>query len=221
MVNSFNEYSTKNDLDIEIHLDLFTPANATRHTEDFCSVIDQFLQKRSTKYDIYFYNNIYTSRFEPHFVDLNELLPKNHTDMYVDAQTSESYSFNNKLIGLPVFINYSVMYNNMVILNKYNRTIPKTWNELLETGKYILEKEKEQHNDDILIYNGAFIDDEIGMGSIYEFMYSFRDSLEDPFPDLLSENAVNSLIMMKKLKNEISSGSLIINIYYIDPLLLK
>jgi len=48
------------------------------------------------------------------------------------------------------------------------------------------------------------------MGSVYEFMYSFRDKVEDPFPDLLSENAVNSLIMMKKLKNEISSGIYII-----------
>jgi len=127
--------------------------------------------------------------------------------MYVDAQTSESYSYKDKLIGLPVFINYSVMYNNMEILNKYNKRIPKTWNELLITGKYIYEKEKEI-NPDILIYNGAFIDDEIGMGSLYEFIYSFRDSVEAPFPDLLSENTENALKMMKTLKNEISSDSI-------------
>jgi len=44
----------------------------------------------------------------------------------------------------------------MEILERYNKTIPKTWKELLDTGKYILEKEKERGNPDILIYNGAF-----------------------------------------------------------------
>ena len=100
LINNFNEYSLKNNLNVTIDLNLFTPANSTKKTDDFCSVIDQFLKRKSDKYDIYFYNNIYTTRFEPHFLDLNKLLPRNHTAMYVDAQTSESYSYNDKLIGL-------------------------------------------------------------------------------------------------------------------------
>jgi len=47
------------------------------------------------------------------------------------------------------------MYNNVELLNKYNKTIPKTWDELLQTGKYILEHER--NNTDFLVYNGAFI----------------------------------------------------------------
>jgi len=100
LINDFNNYALSNNLNVTISLNLFTPANSTKNTGDFCSVIDQYLQKKSNKYDIYFYDNIYTSRFEPHFLDLNELLPKNHTELFTEAQTSESYSYKNKLIGL-------------------------------------------------------------------------------------------------------------------------
>jgi len=52
------------------------------------------------------------------------------------------------------------------------------------------------------------------MGSLYEFIYTFRDSVKDPFPDLLSKNTETALKMMKTLKNEISSGSYNINNNY-------
>jgi len=32
-------------------------------------------------------------------------------------------------------------------LEKYNKKPPKTWNELIETGKYILEEERKLDND--------------------------------------------------------------------------
>jgi len=41
-------------------------------------------------------------------------------------------------------------------LNKYNKEIPKTWDELLETGKYILKQEKIKNNTNIVIFNGLF-----------------------------------------------------------------
>ena len=42
----------------------------------------------------------------------------------------------------------------MMLLNKYNRSIPKTWNELIDTCKYIMEREKD--DTDLLCYNGLF-----------------------------------------------------------------
>ena len=41
----------------------------------------------------------------------------------------------------------------MELLNKYNKTIPTSWEELLETGKYIKEKENDEN---LMIYNGLF-----------------------------------------------------------------
>jgi len=48
--------------------------------------------------------------------------------------------------------------------------------------------------------------DALGMTSTYEFIYSFRDKKDDPFPDLLSDNAINALEMIKRLKETISTG---------------
>ncbi|KAG4090153.1 periplasmic binding protein-like II [Neocallimastix lanati (nom. inval.)] len=207
LINNFNKYSKENGYDITIKLNLLTPSNSTSNTNDFLSLMESILLKKSDKYDIYFYNNIYTSRFEPHFLNLKEWLPKEHIDKFTLID-SDSYSYNNKLIGLPIFIDYSVIYNNMKLLKEYDKKIPKTWDELLETGKYILNEELKKNNTDIIIYNGGFIDDELGMGSIYEFMYSYREEIDSPFPEIISQNTIDSLKMMKKLKEEISSDSI-------------
>jgi len=44
----------------------------------------------------------------------------------------------------------------MEYLEKYNKKIPTTWDELIDTGKYILKEEKKLNNTDLLGYNGIF-----------------------------------------------------------------
>jgi len=56
----------------------------------------------------------------------------------------------------PINIDITFLYYNHNFLNKYNKRIPTTWNELFETGKYILEEEKKLNNTEIVIYNGLF-----------------------------------------------------------------
>jgi len=41
-------------------------------------------------------------------------------------------------------------------LEKYNKKIPKTWDELLETANYILNEEKKMNNTELIGYNGFF-----------------------------------------------------------------
>jgi len=43
---------------------------------------------------------------------------------------------------LPVFINISVLFYNIALLEKYKKEPPKTWDELLITSNYIIEEEK-------------------------------------------------------------------------------
>jgi len=43
-----------------------------------------------------------------------------------------------------------------MLLDKYKKEVPETWDELISTGKYIYEKEKENNNTIPLIYNGLF-----------------------------------------------------------------
>jgi len=53
-------------------------------------------------------------------------------------------------------IGYTVLYSNKFLLEKYNKRVPKTWDELIETSKYIIGKEKELNNTDLIAYNGVF-----------------------------------------------------------------
>jgi len=43
-----------------------------------------------------------------------------------------------------------------MLLDKYELKSPKTWNELLNIGKYILEEEKKKNNTKLIGYNGLF-----------------------------------------------------------------
>jgi len=52
------------------------------------------------------------------------------------------------------------------------------------------------------------IEGENGLVSIYEFIHSCRDSPEDPFPEIKSKTTENALKLLKRLKNEISSGKI-------------
>jgi len=52
-----------------------------------------------------------------------------------------------------------VLYSNLDMLNKlnkYNKKIPKTWDELIEISKFISEKETELNNTQFITFNGLF-----------------------------------------------------------------
>jgi len=49
-----------------------------------------------------------------------------------------------------------MLYSNKKLLLKYNKKVPKTWDELLDTAKYILNEERQANNIDIVGYNGLF-----------------------------------------------------------------
>ncbi len=53
---------------------------------------------------------------------------------------------------------YSVLYSNKKLLYTYNKRIPKKWEDLLDTAKYILGKERKNSNESskIIGYNGMF-----------------------------------------------------------------
>jgi len=50
------------------------------------------------------------------------------------------------------------------------------------------------------------IDEYDGPYSFIEFIYSCRESVDSPFPDLNSQTTLNALELLKKMKKEISSG---------------
>jgi len=68
--------------------------------------------------------------------------------------------------------------------------------------------EREKNNTELICFNGLFNESEQGLYSLYDFIYSCRESYNSTYPDPQSQSFRNSLIMMKKLKNEIGSNNI-------------
>ncbi|ORX76240.1 hypothetical protein BCR32DRAFT_304052 [Anaeromyces robustus] len=184
--------------------------NAVGYASDATQQIYSFIIDDFNKYS--YENNLNIE------IKFNLISGDNSTSSYVDYGSLVEVLLKKKMINmififmimfirqsLPITLEYSVLYSNMILLNKYNKTVPKTWNELLETGKYILNEEKKQNNTDLIGYNGLFNYDVEGICSINEFIYSYRNSVDSSFPDLTSQESIDALEMIKKLKNELSS----------------
>jgi len=64
-------------------------------------------------------------------------------------------------------VDCNVIYYNEDYLKKYDQKIPKTWDEFISVGSYVLEKEKKANNTDFIAYNGYFA----GNSYIYNKLY--------------------------------------------------
>eukprot|EP00833_Pecoramyces_ruminatium_P011174 jgi/Orpsp1_1/1185206/evm.model.c7180000092786.1 len=93
-----------------------------------------------------------------------------------------------------------MLYSNKILLNKYNKTVPKTWNELIETSKYITERENDS---ELIAYNGLFDESEQGFCSLIEFIYSCRDSIDSSLPKLRSQELTNAFNLIKEIKDKL------------------
>jgi len=48
------------------------------------------------------------------------------------------------------------LFSNKYLLAQYNKPVPKTWSEMLDTGKYILSEERKKNNTELKGFNGLF-----------------------------------------------------------------
>lgn len=111
-VNDFNEYAKENNLNITLQLNLFSELNSTATVRDYETSIDSLFQRKSSKYDLIFYDNIYSKRFGSHLINLNDILSKDHIDMYMEGVASQTCFYENKLVGLVItlYIIYSTTF---------------------------------------------------------------------------------------------------------------
>jgi len=100
IVNEFNKYSQKNDLDINLKLTILTTENSTIELTNYGSMIDMLLMKKSTKYDLYLYFDSYTSIYGPHFINLENILEEDYIKMFSSELLNIGCKYNNKIVGL-------------------------------------------------------------------------------------------------------------------------
>jgi len=58
----------------------------------------------------------------------------------------------------------------------------------------------------IIIIIIIYIESEQGLNSLYEFIYSCRDSINSTYPNSQDPAFANSLKLLKKMKKKIASG---------------
>jgi len=205
LFEKFNEYKKKKNLEINVDLNVISQNNSTASPIAFKAQLSSQHKKRKKNYDLIFYDIQDLKDMDQYLIDLNKYLEKDHINMHDPDILSVSCIRNNKLIGLPITVSYSVLYSNRNLLKKYNKRIPKTWEELMNTGKEIFEMEKKLNDTipNLTIYNGPF--NSYHTSSFYEFIYSYRNSTNSPYPPIISHETREAFNMIKRIKNNISS----------------
>jgi len=199
--DSFNNYARMNNLDIEMSIKTYND-----ESYDGGDVLDSIIAHKTDIYDMYIFDQRDSANYADSLLNIYPHLSK-QIDMY-DYRIISNINVDGKITGLPLFLNYDVLYSNESLLSKYGKKAPQTWDDLFETAIYILEEENARGNTNLIGYNGLFTDDSIGASSIYEFIYSFRYSYNDKFPGFSSSVAYDALSKLKSLKENISSDNI-------------
>ncbi|KAL6625309.1 periplasmic binding protein-like II, partial [Neocallimastix sp. 'constans'] len=202
----FNNYAIENSLDIQLNVTLYTFNNSLDLENDYRSTIEYIQNNDSTKYDIYFFDIIYSSKYYEILLELDDVIPESHFLLYSSGIAPYICKYNGKWIGLPVDINYRILYSNMDLLNKYEKKLPKTWEEMLNIGNEILKEERANGNNELIGYNGFIPDYENYLSSVEEFIFSFRNNITSHYPGYDSTEAQNALKKLKQIKNDLSSN---------------
>ncbi len=117
------------------------------------STSDQFGQYRlwlaagATDIDLYQTDVIWAPQLAEHFVDLTEAakdLAPQHFPSIIESQT-----VNGKLVALPIFTDAPALYYRKDLLDKYGKSVPKTWAELTATAQEIQDKERAEGKADL------------------------------------------------------------------------
>jgi len=117
------------------------------------STTDQFGQYKlwlaagNSDIDVYQTDVIWAPQLADQFLDLSEAAK----DVVADHFPSiiESQTVNGKLVALPAFTDAPALYYRKDLLEKYGKSVPKTWAELAATAKEIQDKEREAGNKDM------------------------------------------------------------------------
>ena len=97
-----------------MNVNLLSKDNSTVEVEDYESTIELLFSKKSDKYDLYYFDNIFSNKFGPYLLDLREYLSESHINLYDNEITSQTCYYNDKLVGL--VITFYIVFNIIFLL---------------------------------------------------------------------------------------------------------
>jgi len=97
MIRDFNDYSEKNNLNIEAKIQITQQSDSY---EAYGSQVEQLLKRRNNKYDFYYFDNAYTQKYGKYLLDLRKVLPKENIDVFDQKILQLTCEYENVLVGL-------------------------------------------------------------------------------------------------------------------------
>ncbi len=122
--------------DVQVNV-VARPQSAT----DTYAQYQRFFQGQSPDLDVFMVDVIWPAAFAPHLVDLS---PKLGNEARQHYQTIvENNTIDGKLVGIPWFGDFGMLYYRTDLLQKYGLSAPpKTWDELQQQAQRIVDGEK-------------------------------------------------------------------------------
>ncbi|HET6158269.1 MAG TPA: ABC transporter substrate-binding protein [Dongiaceae bacterium] len=118
-----------------------TPADANERL----ALYQTLLAAQSKDIDIFQIDMIWPATLAPHLVDLGSALSEqdraDHFKVLIDNNTVDG-----KLVAIPWFVDAGLLYYRKDLLEKYGKQVPKTWAELADTAKAVMEGETKGGN---------------------------------------------------------------------------
>lgn len=182
------------------------------HSSNECfALYKQWLSAESFDIDILQMDFPWIGAFSDVLSDLKSFYKENEIDEedYFDAIRANMYS-NGKLVALPAYTDCEVMYYRKDLLQKYNRSVPNTWQELYETAKIIQNGERENQNNRFYGY--------VFQAKAFEMLTCNFVQMIDTFGGKIIENdkavvdspeCVNALVHLMKCLKDVSTKSVL------------
>ena len=118
------------------------------HSSNECfALYKQWLSAESFDIDILQMDFPWIGAFGDVLADLKDFYKDGEIDEDdIFSTIKENMYFNGKMVALPAYTDCEVMYYRRDLLEKYNRSVPVSWQELYETAKFIQEEERKTNN---------------------------------------------------------------------------
>lgn len=97
--------------------------------------------------DVYQTDVVWAPQLSEQFVDLTEAT-KDVTGAHF-LSIIASQTVNGKLVALPFYTDAPALFYRKDLLEKYNKQVPKTWDEMTATAKEIMDKERAEGKSDL------------------------------------------------------------------------
>lgn len=112
-------------------------------SNDKLKTINTVLQAGDSSIDVFVGDVIWPPIFASAgwVMPLDEFLNKGELEQYLSGPLS-AFKINGLTYGLPFMSDAGTFFYRKDLLEKYNKPVPQSWEELIETSKYIMEKEE-------------------------------------------------------------------------------